>query len=347
MKSQSAVHAIWFLLLSMYAAVLHAALAPIQDDELSDITGQAFIKMETDQIGSTEYTRVNLGVSVATQTNIDKLTLGQYDRAGEVAGSADIDIDHFSLGTVDDNGNVVPFYIKDPYLEFAYEGDKMVGFRIGFNEAKGDLGGTINTLTGNVPVLIEGTAEPILDKANGWQKFLLGIAGVTDSTVLRANAQLVTESGEADPVRATHVGMENGQTLDHVSGGGGGWTDALLGLFGSDDCEVTGLATCFALSDYKALYIGQENVANPTASELPDLASIDGAAKGMFISVQFEDGVAWRDLEDPAKTINTVLGAFMNIPETDGTPSIVVDFNEAFNGTASKDTCAGSAMVGC
>ncbi|OQX35138.1 MAG: hypothetical protein B0D91_11375 [Oceanospirillales bacterium LUC14_002_19_P2] len=177
MKPQNAVHAIWFLLLSMHAAVLHAALAPIQDDELSDITGQAFIKMETDQIGSTEYTRVNLGVSVATQTNIDKLTLGQYDRAGEVAGSADIDIDHFSLGTVDDDGNVVPFYIKDPYLKFAYEGDKMVGFRIGFNEAKGYLGGTINTLTGNVPVLIEGTAEPILDKANGWQKFLGAFTG--------------------------------------------------------------------------------------------------------------------------------------------------------------------------
>ncbi|PXZ67525.1 DUF6160 family protein, partial [Pseudomonas aeruginosa] len=146
----------------LLAATAQARMESLDDDQLSDVVGQAFINLTTDAANGLNFTRINFGADIETQLNMKKLQLGQYNRSGELAGSADIAIDNFALGTVNDaTGAINPFLISNPYIEFAYDGSKMVGIRIGFGEAKGYLSGDIKTLTGNVPVDLYGTGSQL------------------------------------------------------------------------------------------------------------------------------------------------------------------------------------------
>ena len=121
----------------LLAATAQARMESLDDDQLSDVVGQAFINLTTDAANGLNFTRINFGADIETQLNMKKLQLGQYNRSGELAGSADIAIDNFALGTVNDTtGAINPFLISNPYIEFAYDGSKMVGIRIGFGEAR-------------------------------------------------------------------------------------------------------------------------------------------------------------------------------------------------------------------
>ncbi|WP_179060541.1 DUF6160 family protein [Pseudomonas taiwanensis] len=334
------------LLAGLFAtSIAQARMEELADNELSNITGQAFINLTTDANAGINYTRVNFGVNVDTQLNMKKLQLGQYDdaatRAGEVAGSSDILINNFALGTVNADGSVNPFRIADPFVELAYSGNKVVGVRIGFGEAKGVLSGDIQSLTGNIPVHITGTAQPIIDKASGWDRFLLGLAGITGSTKLQGDATLVNSGGDVDPVRGSLAGMPNGAALSCVSGCNlGGLSDALLGLFKSSGCGILSLSTCFPLADFKSLPVG--NISN--------MNTMDGAAKGFFISFQTQD-LAWKDMDQNA-FMTALKGAFMNMPKyRDANGNLVspinIDFEQAFNGIPRQDTCLGTATAGC
>lgn len=335
---------------SLMLAPAQAALVELADGELSEVTGQAFINLTTDSNAGINYTRLNLGVNVDTQVNIKKLQLGQYNdtatRPGELAGSSDILINNFALGTINADDSINPFKIANPFIELAYKDSKVVGMRIGFGEAKGTLSGDIQSLTGSVPVHIEGTAGPIYDSANAGEKFLLFLAGVTRDTKLQADASLVNGSGVVDPSRAGLVGMENGQALGCVSGCNlGGLSDALLSLFKSNGCQVLSLATCFPLSNFQSLPVGNMGI-----SDAANTAAIEGAAKGFFISMQSQD-LAWRDMDSNA-FMTALKGAFLNLPKyRDANGNLVapinVNFNDAFNGIPRQDTCLGSATAGC
>lgn len=327
------------------SASVSAQMVEMADNELSKISGQAFINLTTDQNAGIDYTRVNLGLNINTQLNIRKLELGRYDRAGEAAGSSDILINNFALGTVNADDTVNPFQINDPYLEFAYNGNEVVGVRVGFGESKGYLSGDISSLTGNIPIKIEGTARPIFAAANIFEDILLGLAGVTVNTRLQADAGLVTRNGNADSIRATQSGLENGQKLTCSDCNLAGFTDALLSLFASNGCKVLSLATCFPLSNFKSLPIGNLNIVDN-----PNTVAIEGAARGFFLSLQTQD-VAWRDRDSNAFR-TAVAGAFLNIPNyRDENGNVVapirLDFEQAFNGIARQDTCLGPATVGC
>lgn len=327
----------------IWASFSWAELTSLNEEDLSDITGQAFINLETDQNGSTDYTRINFGTSGKIQVNADELVLGRYDRAGEAAGTADIDIDNFALGHIDDNGNIIPFEFEDPYLEVAYENGSPSGVRIGFKEAKGSFTGDFNALTGYIPIKIEGRAEPIIDQATFGQWLLLGIAGVGNNTILSADAELVTAGGDLDPVRAQWIGVKNGDTLDAPNSG---WSDGLLSLFASNNCAVLGIATCFPLSQYKSLPIGNyHRDQNAGESDADYLAQAD-TTKGFFISVSKREGLRWRDLDNTANTVPVQQGAFMYLPKSGGQPAITVDFEQALGGIPRKNTCFGGA-VGC
>ena len=120
----------------LMSASAQAKMVELEDSELSDITGQAFINLTTDSNAGINYTRVNFGLNVDTQLNIKKLQLGQYARGGEAVGSSDILINNFALGTVGANDSINPFKIANPFLELAYDGNRVVGVRIGFGQAK-------------------------------------------------------------------------------------------------------------------------------------------------------------------------------------------------------------------
>ena len=324
------------------SGVAHAKLEEMNDNELSDVTGQAFINLTTDSANGLNFTRVNFGVDVQTQLNIRQLRLGKYDRSGEAAGTADIDINNFALGAVDDvTGQVDAFRIKNPFLELAYSGNKVVGVRMGFGEAQGYLSGDINRMTGNIAVDLYGKGSYLATQMNcAWYDLICAsakglVGGTYANSDFSAQAQLVNGSGDADPVRATMIGMVDGQTLSIPSGSG--FDNFLLGLFSSSNCSLLSTQTCFPLANYGTFPIGKLNSSNQFVS----------AAKGVFLSLQTQN-VQWRDQQDASQFISALAGAFMNIPRNaDGSAAINTSFQEAFNGIPRKDTCFGTPNKGC
>lgn len=307
------------ILLSALSLSTYAALKPIPDNALGDLTGQAFITIDRHSQSNVDFTRINLGLDVNTLLTSDQVELGRYERAGEAAGSSDIKIGDFALGHINDSGNIEPFQIKDPFIEIAFDSNEnLVGFRLGFNEAYGKLSGNIEYLTGNIEVSLYGTGSYLASQMNcAWWDIVCGgakalVGGAWGNDEFAANAELVHGSGpqigSLDPVRATHVGMPDGSKLSIPSGGG--FTNFLLGLFSSNDCSLLSTQTCFPLSSYRTLDVG-----NTSTGE---------TAKGMFLSFQ-ANNMNWYD--DGNATL-AQKGAFMNIPNG----GIRTSFPEAFSG---------------
>lgn len=299
------------------ACVANAGLKAMDDDELSSHVGQAFIQFDrTENVNGYDFTKISFGLDVETSLNADLVELGNYRRDG--ADGADIRIRDFALGSVNDNGTINPFKIQDPFLEVAFDrsggAQNVVGVRFGFGGAEGQLSGAIDSLTGNIEVVVEGTAAPIRREAGkGFfgpgRVALLTLAGVSDSTRLRSDAQLVDAAGNPNQVRSNLVGIPNGGELGCVTGCNlGGLSDFLLGLFGSNGCSVLGIGTCFPLSSFRTL----------------DIGSPGSLAQGMFLSFQTE-AITWRDGNVNTPTVS---GAFINIPNG----GITVDFEQSFGG---------------
>ncbi|WP_137820585.1 hypothetical protein [Pseudomonas sp. 2FG] len=328
---------------SLLTAPAQAALVEMADGELSEVTGQAFLNLTTDAYNGMNFTRLNFGMDVAAQLNIKKLQLGLYPRSGETAGTADVDISNFALGSVNDaTGQVNPFLIKNPFLELAYQGNKVVGMRLGFAEAQGHMSGDINRVTGNIAVDLYGKGSYLATQMScAWWDATCGIAkslvgGAYANSDFSAQAQLVNSGGDPDPVRATMIGMVDGQKLSIP--GGSGFDNFLLSLFSSSNCSLLSTTTCFPLSNYGSFPIGKIDTASQQFTQ---------TAKGVFLSMQTQD-LQWRDQQDAAKFITALAGAFMNLPRNaDGTAAITTSFQEAFNGIPRVDTCFGTATKGC
>ena len=310
-----------------FVQISNAQLVPIGEHELSNTAGQAFInvdRLQTARNSSNELidtTKITLGLDIKTSLNSDLLELGNYVRNGS-AGS-DIRINDFALGKIDSNGVIVPFEISDPFIELAFDTDangkeNLIGLRLGFGGAKGALSGNIESLTGKVNVDIVGRAEPIRDVAGFWNNILLSAAGVSDNTRLRAAAELVQPNGVPNAVRSTMVGIPNGDTLGCEQGCNlGGLSNILLGLFGSNNCSVLGIATCFPIGLYRTLDVGTKQT--------------DGSytqSPGLYLSFLSEK-LTWEPGTQQAET-----GAFLNVPNG----GLEVDFQQAFNGTVRART---------
>ena len=304
------------ILLFCLSSLSQAQLVPIDERELSNTTGQAFINIDRSSSASQnlDFTKLTFGLDVKTSLNADLLELGKYDVAGEAAGSADIKISDFALGHIDENGTLVPFEISDPFIELAFEdvGGKqnLAGVRLGFGGALGKLSGNIEYLTGNIDVGIRGVGRSIYDKAGLFQDILLAAAGVRNNSILSAGAELVDkDTGLSDRFRAQYVGMTNGQNLSCDQNCGALSFLLDLDFTSSQGCGVLGIDTCFPLTNFKSLDIGD----NGNKSE------------GLFLSFQTKN-IAWVDGNTSTPTSR---GAFMNIPNG----GITVNFDQAFNGT--------------
>lgn len=334
---------ILFLLLPIQFA--SAQLIPIDEAELSEMTGQAFINIDEshDNSSGLDFTKVTLGLDVDTLLNADKLDLGNYDRGG--AGS-DILIDNFALGKIDSNGNVVPFSIRDPFIELAFDDDagkqNLVGVRIGFGGAKGALSGTIKSLTGNVNVDIKDTAQALSEADGDFIGDILTALGpsLLGNSPLVASAVLVDSAGNPNSIRASKVGLKNGTEIEidtrNVNGFSRGILSFTAGIlpntycvdssawfsgpcdtsinFISQGCEVDGgIATCFNLEDYNTLEVGNKKS--------------DGTfdfAEGLSLSFQSER-IAWRN----SNGVISEKGAFLNVPNG----GLEVTLKEALKGT--------------
>ncbi|MBQ0834322.1 DUF6160 family protein [Marinobacter sp.] len=255
------------LLLLALSVGANAELSPISDQQMSEVTGQAFVSIDRqyhpDTSNTTAYTRVNLGMDIDIQTNVDVLEIGRYERDGEKPGTSDVYIEDFALGHINNQayydanpksprqfkpdgsayaeGEIVPFSIDSPYFEFAYDQatEEIVGFRLGFGEAMGVLSGKIEALTGNVNIDIVDQGEGLKNAdSNGSlsDRIVVLLTPLLESgSPLQTKAKLVYGAegdpnlGELDPIRAEYVGISNGEQL--VLEGASGFTRWSLNSF--------------------------------------------------------------------------------------------------------------------
>lgn len=370
--------------LMMSASLVHAELQPISDQAMSEVTGQAFVSVDRQQHpaadNNTSYTRVNLGMDIELQTNVKTFELGRYEREGEAPGSSDVLINDFSLGYIYDsayfdrnpdaarqvksdgsayqNGEIVPFKISNPYLEFAYDesSEEIVGFRFGFGEAQGVLSGAIQQLTGNIniDILDRGEGLAVADSNGNLFDQMVGFLTpvLAGSSPLKTKAKLVQgnpdrpDYGALDPVRSEYIGVPNGESfvLEDVNYLVAGLIDIIsptlsselytenCSLFGGCDvvvvaqqCEVLGIQACFDLGIYNSMPVGE-------IDEVNGQRQITGPKDGAFISFQTKD---LEYLADVAKTnptpedfIKATAGAFFNIPNG----AVTVNLEEALTG---------------
>lgn len=263
-----------FVLLSVLATGVGAELRPISDEAMSEVTGQAFLSVDRDYhpdpSNTTSYTRINLGMEIDVQTNVDVLELGRYEREGERTGSSDVLIEDFALGYINNQayfdknpkaarqvkpdgnpygeGEIVPFQIIDPFFEFAFDeaSNEVVGVRLGFGEAMGVLSGSIQSLTGNVNIDIIDTGQGLREAENSTGGFFDQLVQLL-TPVLAGGSPLITKAqlvqgpdapnaGELDPIRAEFVGVPNGESfvLEDVNGAVAGIIDFISPTLSSE-----------------------------------------------------------------------------------------------------------------
>lgn len=372
-----------FLLLVLTPLFAYAHLKPLSDTQLSNVTGQAFVTVDRtynpNANSNISYTRINLGMNVDIQTNVQKLDLGHYNRTSEVAGSSDVLVNNFSLGYIQNsnyynnnpnaaqmlkpdgssyqNGDIVPFKINNPFIEFAYneQTNQVVGVRLGFGQAEGVLSGVIKYLTGNVNVNIYDTGQGLKNAQSQGSIFDQLVTLLTPvlagGSPLQAPAELVhgapndPQLGQLDPIRAQYIGIPNGKSFELK--GVNSLVAGLIGLLSptlsstihvtncnlftcdvqavAENCQVLGIQACFPLNQYNSFPIGQITK-NGTKQY------ITGPATGMFMSFETQ-AVQWLknvNKQNPTASdyVTASKGAFFNIPNG----ATQVNLNEALHG---------------
>lgn len=148
-----------------------AELEPISDQEMSQVQGQAMMRVDNVAGADHQFTRVTLGIDSEKRLNADRVIMGGDD------SGADLDIKNFALGhyvregdedRIQLDGNtydvneVVPFEGIEPYLELAERDGKLSGFRFGLNQARGTLSGEIASFSGNLGLKInDASGNPV------------------------------------------------------------------------------------------------------------------------------------------------------------------------------------------
>lgn len=224
MYRDSLIRVILFAVTCACISSVQAHLKPLSDEALSNVTGQAMAAVDVVQTSSEDFTRVTLGMTTSVQANVNQVTLGN------AALTSNVDITNLSLGHIstdatkvqlDGNtyavGDIVPFEGIDPYVEVAQSTDgtdSIDGFRIGFNQARGTLSGTINSLSGNIGMKVTDSSGNTVDAQ------LLNSAG----TATNSNAQYIGIAGTGtDCANSVNCApLSNLQTLDIGSANAGG-----------------------------------------------------------------------------------------------------------------------------
>ncbi len=392
---------LWLSWLVVTSCVAHAELTPVPDSVLANVTGQAYISIDktfhpdastANSDKNFSYTRINLGMDIKTLTNIDRLELGRYSRDGdERDGMADILANNMAFGYIYDeayyianpsapqpikgydasgdilkyrDGEIVPFEMTNPYLEFAYDENsgQIVGVRLGMGEAKGIMSGAFQTLTGNLGVNLidrgEGLAyanvAPNYCQGDDCAVLEIGMGMVNESIAngspLTARAVLLNANGERDSIRAQYIGVPNGEAL-YIEDIDSSIKTALqvMGGYGlknpvefvgnsahiiNQDCQVMGVASCMPLEKYQSISIGQ-------ITGTGDERYLTDKAGGMFISFSGlgndtdEAGrLEWlSDINKENPTVDDFMkvtsGFFMNIPDSNAQ----INLKDMVNGT--------------
>ncbi len=350
-----------FLIVILLPSKTIAELKALEDEDMSNVVGQAYVSIDKNSYAAADnnvkYLRINLGMDIETQLNADLLEFGKYDRDDPLGEARDADIifEDFSLGTIYDaryyennnrvamplkedgsrysDGEIVPFKITDPFIEFALDKTtgKPIGVRIGLGEAEGLLSANIKSLTGNLNIDILDRGEGLKDASSNGNFFdqlvVLLAPYLTDGEPLQSKAVLLDANGNPDPIRATMAGIPNGEKL--VIKDTNFLTRAAISLLGPalssgvdidgkdviltiQDCAVIGINTCFNLEQFQTLAIGKVTEGGDGRSYLT------GSETGSFLSFQSENLKWLKDVRntspDSSQFIEATMGSYLNIP---------------------------------
>ena len=185
-------------------SLVAAEMRPIDDEELSEYVGQAAVAFDIDQIGTNSYTRVTLGLEADLQMNINNVELGNYSKSGETL-AADFAATNLAFGSISTNASqvqldgqtyavndIVPFELNDPFFEIAQNSsEELIGFRLGFGQARGQLSGDFTSMSGNIGADItdffgDDYRSSLLDANGNADSSRAQYFGVTDKEALRA-----------------------------------------------------------------------------------------------------------------------------------------------------------------
>lgn len=268
----------------------HAELAPLADQDMRQVEGGSLLLLDQYHNSlsgvDTQFTRLTLNADIETVLNVDRMEFGRYKRTNE-SSPADISFRNFALGHIDSSGEIKPFKMSRPFLEYATQDvsgrQAIVGIRFGFGESLGILSSDIDQLTGNINVQIRTNSGNI-----NW---------------VRSKAELITSDGKTDDIRATHIGIPNGDKI------------YFAGIpVTTSNCKALWVNTCFELSKYRSIPIGKKL----------DDGSFE-PAEGVFLSFQGKEGLVWGNSDFGEETVKTVTGAFFNIPSS----ALTVTFDQA------------------
>ena len=155
------------------ASAAHATPQPLDDEQLSQIWGQALLDLTNTSLNGFDFSRITLNADVQLNANFRNLRLGAYtitNPALRNGTGADIDISALQFGRSDGTDAQRLVTITDPYFEFVYKNDaqtgtrEVVGMRLGFGGIQGSLGAQINATSGSLRIDL-GSAG-VVDSAN-------------------------------------------------------------------------------------------------------------------------------------------------------------------------------------
>ena len=152
---------------TLHAGTASAQLRPLSEQEMSAQHGQGFLVLNNSSYDGYDFTRIALGADVTLNANFRNIRLGEYNYAPRNGLGADIDMPLLQFGRSDGTEAQRLVQITNPYFEFVYKnvGDaatrEVVGMRFGFETISGDIGLTLNTLSGSM--LVDGGAAGMLD----------------------------------------------------------------------------------------------------------------------------------------------------------------------------------------
>lgn len=127
----------------MYSLSAYSALQSLDDEQLSQISGQALLSVDRFDHAGNNFYQIKLNGSLENNINIGKLLLKGND------GVSQIDIDNFSLSGDKDgisDGNLSSAKLTNPFIEFAFAGltaadtannREIIGLRVGADNMDG------------------------------------------------------------------------------------------------------------------------------------------------------------------------------------------------------------------
>lgn len=143
---------------TLCATSVFAKPVVLSEQELSSVNGQGFVVLEN--IGEPDllhFSTIALNADVTLNANFHAIKLG-----------SDIDIQSLQFGRSDLGDDKRLVQISNPYLQFAFDGSKVVGLRLGFDGISGDVGFLASTISGSMLVQDPATSRMLDATGSRW-----------------------------------------------------------------------------------------------------------------------------------------------------------------------------------